>query len=131
MMDEITQIKKKRHEGRKGPRPDLWKHGPDPLLRDMNLQYSRAKAQAKFRGETWQLTFEDWVEVWQGNWHRRGRHATSLLCNRINPQQPWSPDNIHLVDRYDHHTHQMKQKLRKGTIRAIPSRNIWDAREVE
>lgn len=117
--------------GRRGPRPDQWKHGPDPVLRDMNLQHARARAQAKFRGEAWNLTFEDWCEAWAGNWHRRGRHPNSLLLSRIDVRQPWQRDNVRLVDRYEHHTNQMIQKLRKGTINQIPSRGIHDVAEVE
>jgi hypothetical protein len=84
---------------RKGPK---WKTGPNPLLHEKFECWHKARAQARFRGEPWDLTFEQWVEVWGINWNLRGRGAHDLCMTRRDPSEPWNPANAILIERSEH-----------------------------
>jgi hypothetical protein len=88
------------HKNRqRGPRPHVWKWGPDPTLKDMNLSFLRMRAQCKYRNEPFELTFDDYRDIWSGSWHRRGRTNGSLNITRIHKDEPWTRSNTHLVTR--------------------------------
>jgi hypothetical protein len=82
-----------------GPRPHTWKSGPDPVRHHQYHCWLRARAQANYRREPWQLTYHDWVTIWGDNWHRRGRSGESLQASRIDVDQPWSLVNMRLITR--------------------------------
>ena len=64
--------------------------------------FSRARAQAHFRGETWNLTIEDWRDFWtRERWPDRGRTAGSICLTRRRIELPWSRTNCCLVERFD------------------------------
>lgn len=102
-----------------GPQPHLWKSGPDPTLHGQYTAWSRARAQAQFRGEDWQLTWPDWREIWGDQWHRRGRHRHSLMLMRRDWHEPWTVANCFLARRENYHYQQLERKLESGTIRQI------------
>jgi hypothetical protein len=70
-----------------------------------------ARAQAHFRKEVWEISFQEWVEIWGANWHRRGRGKQCLMMMKRRWDQPWTRRNAHLVDRPTFHA-------RQATIRA-------------
>ena len=41
--------------GHRGPRPHLWRQGPDPAVRRDRYRYLRSKAQAKYLGQAWTI----------------------------------------------------------------------------
>lgn len=65
--------------------------------------YAIARAQAKFRKEGWDLTFEDFCNIWCTDelWDKRGRSADALIMTRVNEEKAWTPGNIQLITRYD------------------------------
>ena len=101
-----------------GPRPHTWVTGPDEEHHNKYRAWQRAKAQANFRGEDWQLSFQEWVEVWGTNWHRRGRGPDSLVMMRRRWQEPWTRKNSQLVDRPTFHQRQAKIKAEKKVLRS-------------
>jgi hypothetical protein len=69
---------------------------------ETKVGYSRAKCQARFRGEAWDLTLEDWLEFWtRERWPERGRTAGTICLTRRHPDQPWSRTNCCLIPRFD------------------------------
>lgn len=88
----------------RGPRPQTWMSGPDPMRHDQYTAWMRARAQANFREEGWQMTFEEFETLWNenGNWHQRGRGADDLLMTRRDPSKPWSRDNCYIELRKLH-----------------------------
>ena len=87
-----------------GPRPRMWKHKADTveeglLLQHMNRAYLVMKAQAKFRQESFELTFDDYKEAWGEHYIKRGRTENSLNLTRINDKEAWKPDNLKLIKR--------------------------------
>ena len=99
--------------GRSGPRPLQWSTGPDPQRHACFIAWGRSRAQAHFRGEPWQLLFEEWEAAWGDQWLRRGRHRDNLLLVRPDPELPWSSDNVELVDRPEFNR---RQRLRKQAL---------------
>jgi len=85
--------------GPTGPRPHLWKSGPDPVRHAKYTAWARARAQAHFRNEQWLMTFEEWETAWGDQWHLRGRGPDNLFLVRSDRDQPWSGDNVQTVTR--------------------------------
>ena len=93
----------KRGRGRPpGLRPHLWKTGPSLERHMMFVAWMNMKAQARFRHEAWQLTFEQFESEWAGRWSQRGRGSTDLCMIRVDILLPWSPSNIEVIARHEH-----------------------------
>jgi hypothetical protein len=88
--------------GRSGPRPYVWKCGPDAYRHQMYTPWMMAKSQANYRGEEWLLPFDDFFTVWDGSWHQRGRASEDLCMTRIDYEKAWHITNVHLVTRKVH-----------------------------
>lgn len=89
------------YEGRKGPRPHLWKH-PGEIPHAMHKAFLVARAQASFRNEGFELSFEQYQDAWEPYWHLRGRKNTDYVLTRLDPSQPWTANNIECMERKDH-----------------------------
>ena len=91
----------KRKSGRpKGPRPDLQIY--PGILAVKRLAYVRMRAQAKFRDEDWQLTWAEFLTMWEGKWHMRGRDNRSLCMSREDWDGPWDNKNTIIITRLEH-----------------------------
>ena len=104
---------------RKGPRPDQWKTGPDPVTHEKYVAWLRSKAQASFRKEQWDLSFDQWQQLWGDSWCLRGRRQGNLMLMRRDWHQPWSADNCFLGTRDNYHYQQLQRKQENGTIQNI------------
>ena len=97
----------------KPTRPHLWKSGPDPELRSRRLAFLRSRCQARFRSEAWELTLEDWYQLWTLDlWRQRGRRVDSMILTRKNIDGAWSIGNCEVrprrgnMSRHYHHNRQ-------------------------
>lgn len=83
--------------------PHIWKSGPDPVVHQLWLDCQRAKAQAKFRGQEWQIQEQEYVDLWmQDDKHlHKGRSSKKLCMTRIDKTKPWSRHNVQFVTRED------------------------------
>lgn len=100
---------------RAGPRPHVWKvQGEIP--HQQYIAWLKMKAQAVFRGEPWQFEFEDFQQVWQGHWERKGRGKDDYCLTRTNIQEAWSKDNVECIPRIDHlrRSQQRKKEMRQN-----------------
>lgn len=91
--------------GRKqGLYPNTWKSGPDPVNHKLYTDCQRGRAQAKFRGEQWLITEEEFVAIWRANdnYLHKGRHKDALCLTRCDPNGAWSIDNVEIIPRIDH-----------------------------
>ena len=87
----------------KGPKPSRWKAGPDPRRHDQYKAWAQQLNQARWRGEEWNLPFEDWIEFWDAKWDKgrgRGRDCYCLVRQRYD--EPWSKHNVELITRRQH-----------------------------
>jgi hypothetical protein len=93
---------KKKGDGMPGryPNPDEWLSGPDPIEHDKYYAWKKHHAQARYRKEEYDLSWEDWQELWPNDkWLSRGRGKDDFCLCRINPEQPWTLYNCEVVDR--------------------------------
>lgn len=95
-------------------RPHVWLVGPDEYKHKMYQPWLVAKAQANFRGEEWDLSFEDYYEAWNGLWDQRGRLSDELCMTRIDYEGAWEKSNIEIITRKQHCGKQKEYKARHG-----------------
>lgn len=83
-------------------RPQTWTYS-DPFDHARHIPFLRSKAQAVFRNEDWQLTFEEFCSLWdtEAKWAQRGRKSDDLTLTRIDPKKPWRLDNVHIITRLE------------------------------
>jgi hypothetical protein len=83
--------------------PSSWKYGSDDYVHESHYAYLKHRSQARFRGEDYQLTFEEWHSLWTPETlSQRGRSSESLVLTRINWDLEWSLTNVTLVNRKHH-----------------------------
>ena len=95
--------KPKRSTKAKKSRPHLWKSGPDVIAHEQYQAWLVHKAQANFRGEPYELKYEDFRDLWQqdNRWASRGRDSDSTCMYRIQTDLPWTRENIIFEKRKD------------------------------
>jgi hypothetical protein len=71
------------------------------------------KAQASYRKETWSLPFEEFQQLWQGRWDRKGRGIDDYCLTRQDPEGAWVLGNVFCVPRHEHLTRSGKYKAEK------------------
>lgn len=64
-------------------------------------KYSQAKAQASYRNEAWNFTFEHWIMMWMKNdyWANKGRGKAQLRMCRLDADKPWAKTNATITKR--------------------------------
>ena len=67
----------------------------NPFDVDRRRAYSRSVSQARFRGETWSMTYEEWCSFWPTpeEFDRRGRGPDSECLIRRDWSLPWTLSN--------------------------------------
>lgn len=107
-----------------GARPHTWRSGPDPQRHDQYIAFLKQRAQARYRAEPWQLTFEEFEALWQHQWHRRGRASEDLCMSRLDYDQPWSVQNCRILSRAEHVRTSSRVKHLRGQIGPIHKRTF-------
>lgn len=80
--------------------PEYWISGPDVVEHDKYYAYLKHKAQAKFRGEYHDLTWEQWQELWPTDlFLKRGRGVDDLCLSQIDPELGWTRNNLEVITR--------------------------------
>ena len=69
---------------------------------EQRVGWLRMKAQAKFRNEPFEITWEDYLKIWEGRWHQRGSSRESYTLQRIDWKGGWTLNNVHIVSRLEH-----------------------------
>ena len=101
--------------------PDTWKSGPDYLDHQKYYAWLKHKAQAAYRGESYELDWPDWQTIWKGDlWHSRGRGNYDLALTRIDSKKPWCMKNCELVTRLEQYR---RQGIKRRGERRGPYKN--------
>jgi hypothetical protein len=100
-----------------GERPHTWIVGEDPVRHDQYTAWLKARSQAWYRGEQYDISFEDWVDLWGTNWHLRGRERDALMLMKRRWQEPWSKRNAQLVNRDTFHQRQSRIKRERKALK--------------
>lgn len=80
------------------PRPHTWMY-QDPVEHQMHTSFLRARSQAGYRFEPWELTIEQFMDIWRDHWHQRGKASQDLCMTRIDPELSWNINNVELLTR--------------------------------
>lgn len=95
------------------PRPHCWLVGPDEKKHKMYHPWQMSKAQATFRNEGWELSFDEYYELWKDDWDNRGRKSENMCMTRLDPDMPWAVGNVQVIKRVDHLRNQNAIKASK------------------
>lgn len=70
----------------------------NPLRRAKDAFFDQRNA-AKWRGIEWEMTFEEWWEVWQksGKWIERGRGHGKYQMARFGDSRPYTVANVKII----------------------------------
>lgn len=103
---------------RNGPRPHARRY-PDPVDHKLFVDCMRARAQAWYREETWELSEDEYISLWRQNnyYQHKGRHNDEYCLVRKDYKLPWRLDNVHVVTRLEHYQICSKEKIGKHRIR--------------
>jgi hypothetical protein len=84
--------------------PQDWLSGPDPVDHRLYNDCLKARAQAWYRGEQWSITEQEYIGLWRNddNYKKKGRTRESLCMVRVDPEQPWTVDNVEIITRLEH-----------------------------
>ena len=93
-----------------------YKRYKDPLLHEMRRAYIRARAQAEYRNQNWDLEFEDYCLLWNNLWINRGRNGKQLQMCRIDQSKGWFKNNIIIQSRTQHLSNLMMEKNNARTL---------------
>lgn len=106
-------VHKKKPNSSRRRRPEEWISGPDPLKHEKYYAWLKHRAQARYRGEDYEIQWEDWEQLWSDDdFLRRGRHKNDLCLSRKDIKQAWSLHNCQVTTR-DQHL-KRNQEFRKG-----------------
>ena len=83
-------------------RPHIWRSGPDEVLHDQYVAWSRQRSQALFRGEEFELSYEDFKNIWGDEWANRGRKSWSKIMTRLDLEKGWTRENTVIWERLQH-----------------------------
>ena len=85
------------------------------VVGQMRRGWNVMRAQAKFRHEEFELTFEEYMQLWEGSWYRKGRANDDLCMTRRDWLGPWRLANVEIVERSIHFVRQgqYRQELRR------------------
>lgn len=72
----------------------------DPQLHARYTPFLKSRSQAWYRGEDWDLTFEDYCQLWTwDHWQLRGKGATEFAMVRKDIEQGWNLNNCEIITR--------------------------------
>lgn len=122
--NEVTKFKyapKESHSKQGRPRkifPQNWITGPDFLTHEMYYAWQKHRSQARYRKEDYDLSWEDWLEIWKNpiDFENRGRKPEDLTLTRIDDDGAWELSNVQIMTRLEQLRKAMARKmLLKGT----------------
>ena len=65
-------------------------------MRELKIKYSQQKANAANRGIEFDLSFDEWREIWDGKFHLRGKCSGQLMMLRNRDEGGYSISNVRL-----------------------------------
>ena len=72
---------------------------PDRVLQGRKDIYNRCKAQAVYRGEVWNIDYDQWWGLWEPYWDLRGRKPTDYCMRQLDKDFGWEMHNIEICER--------------------------------
>lgn len=94
--------------------PSRWKCEADAYKHSFYRAFSQQRNQAQWRGEIWELTFDEWFDFWGEDIKHRGRGSDNLAMVRRDYTLPWRPDNCYKITRREHGAIQGQMRIEKN-----------------
>jgi hypothetical protein len=103
---------------RTGPRPHCRKY-PDPIDNKLFLDWMRAKAQAAYFNQEWDITQTDYILLWRINdrYKNKGRANEHFCLVRKDYELGWTMNNVQIVTRLEHYQICSREKIGKFALR--------------
>lgn len=95
-------------------RPHTWKYGTDEFKHSMHQPFLQARAQAKFRNEEWNLTFDEFYDLWEDRWIHRGKNSVDYCMTRDEPTGAWEKKNVLVMTRYEQLIRSRNMQISRG-----------------
>ena len=99
----------------------------DDRLTSMNTCFVRARAQAWYRNEEWDLTVEEYIEMWDEHYDNKGRGKEDYAWTRIDQEGPWTKDNIIIGKRGEII---VKNNMRKGIYQFVTPKGTFRTQRI-
>ena len=87
------------------------------IQNEQRMAWNRMKAQAKFRGETWALAWEEFQAIWDCKWHLRGTNKESYVLTKRDQDGIWTLDNVEICPRLEQWRRQTKTRVAKNLLK--------------
>lgn len=93
--------------------------------RKRSRAWRKAQAQAKFRGEIFELTYEDWCKFYpdEESVNLRGRNYHSWCLTRYDPEGPWDTKNTCSLPRLT------ILKIKNRRMKNLPVEHLFEGAE--
>mgnify|MGYP001556568427 CR=1 FL=1 len=76
---------------------------PPHLLQSLQkMCFNRSRAQARYRKEDWELTFEEYKSVWGDDFWFRGTGIDDYCLKRIDGDGAWDTSNVIVCKRREY-----------------------------
>jgi len=71
--------------------------------KDTKIKYWNHQQRAKRKGISFELSLEEWYDIWQqsGHWHERGPRKGQYVMSRFNDTGPYAKDNVYIQTNGD------------------------------
>jgi hypothetical protein len=71
------------------------------------------KAQCNYRQEEFTLTFEQYEQIWVGQWDKRGRTPDCVCMTRLDWDGAWELGNVEIITRAEHFRRQGAYRVQR------------------
>lgn len=73
----------------------------DDRTHSMYRCFVQQRNQAVWRGEEWEMEFEEWKDLWDPHFENRGRKKDNHGMTRIDINAPWAVGNVEVMKRVE------------------------------
>jgi hypothetical protein len=71
----------------------------DPEESKRRHSYTSSRAQAKFRNESWDLEYQEWLDIWGDLWQQKGKGRDDYCLCRLDNDDGWNRANVAVMTR--------------------------------
>ena len=92
------------------------------IKQQQHLAYLKMRAQAKLRGEQFDITIDEFMRVWPDDlWLKRGRASDQYSMTRMDPNKPWTVKNVLIMCRADQLRYVIEKTTQRKRNASIPT----------